>query len=353
MGALDQRHEGAPSDPSEAASYWTAKRALGSLTAQEEVAFGAWMADPANAQAYDETQAIWASPTHFAADPDMLTLRAHAIAAASSGKRRAGLRMAASIAAGFAVLCVGAVFADRHEARVAAPASTGQAMMAAGKRYETAVGQQRTVRLDDGSVVALNTGSLVEVAFTADGRNVRLLRGQALFRVAKNPNWPFVVTAGDRRVTAVGTAFDVRLDGKRVKVVLMEGKVRVDPVKRQGVSRLFPQLAREDLTPGEQLVTQGAEAGAVEPADLEREMSWQSGEVIFKDDTLGSAVAEMNRYSERRIVVRDPRVAALKVSGIFRTSRPENFVAAVTTYYPLAAVTNPAGATVLTWRGPA
>jgi transmembrane sensor len=219
------------------------------------------------------------------------------------------------------------------------------------ERYETHIGERRQVRLSDGSIVTLNTGSLVEVAYTAQRRNVRLLRGEAMFKVAHNAQWPFVVTAGDRDVTAVGTAFVVRVDGPAIKVVLVQGKVKVDPLRPVGLARVIPQLSEDDLTPGEQLIAfEGRRKVTIATADVQRALSWENGQVIFRDDTIQTAVAELNRYTDTRILVGDPHILALTVSGVFNARRPEDFVAAVTSFYPIVAVHPSADVTELRWR---
>ncbi len=95
-------------------------------------------------------------------------------------------------------------------------------------QYATRIGERSTIRLADGSVVTLDTASRVSLDLTTANREVHLLGGQANFEVAKDKARPFVVYAGDRRITAVGTAFDVRLDQREVCVTLVDGKVSVD-----------------------------------------------------------------------------------------------------------------------------
>jgi transmembrane sensor len=219
------------------------------------------------------------------------------------------------------------------------------------RRFATAVGQRRDVVLDDGSKITLNTASLVEVRYSADRRDVMLLQGQAMFHVAKNPDRPFVVSAGSRQVTALGTAFDVQIrqDGQ-VQILLVEGRVRVDPVRRQGLERIIPSLARTDLVPGQQLVTEGPGLVEVAAADVERETAWNRGVLIFRDDAVGDAVKEVNRYSAVQLVVDDPGVARLKVSGIFPTASRDDFVAALETLYPVSARAEQGGTIRLNWR---
>jgi transmembrane sensor len=196
----------------------------------------------------------------------------------------------------------------------------------------------------------LNTGSLVEVAYTAARRDLRLLRGQAIFEVAHNPDRPFVVTAGARRITATGTAFDVRLYGEAVRVVLIEGHVAVTPVTRTGLQRIVPMLGSQELSAGEALTAPQDGPVRVAAIDVERATSWRRGQVVFRDDPLAAAVAEMNRYSDDKLAIDDPRVAALTISGAFGAARSENFRAALTAYYPLEIRKRADRVSVLAWR---
>lgn len=348
-----RRDQEPPADPYEAADWWVAKRALGLLSTRESAALEVWLEDDRNRAAFDLVQGVHEQAGAYAGEPEIREMRAEALKAGPLGmQERSWGRVAATGAAVVLLLGGGGWLLLREPSNgAAAVADAGEASLPTTQRYETRVGERREVRLDDGSVVTLNTGSLLEVAYNPARRDVRLLRGQALFQVAHNKAWPFVVSAGDRQVTAVGTAFDVRVDGSRVRVVLLEGKVRVDPLRREGLERLIPQLAAEDLGPGQQLVAStGAPSVTVAAADIQRAVSWRNGQVIFRDDTLGAAVTELNRYSETRILVNDPKLSALKVSGVFNTDRPENFVAAVTTFYPIKAVQTAPGVTELSWR---
>jgi len=218
--------------------------------------------------------------------------------------------------------------------------------------YSTAKGQQRQLTLDDGSVITLDTASTVQVAYAAHRRDAALLQGQAFFRVAKDINRPFVVTAGDRLITAVGTAFDVRMDGGRVRVALIEGRVHVDALTPRGLARFVPALATQTLDAGQELVAAVDGAVSVTVADVERMARWQEDQLIFRDDTVEAAVAELNRYSNAPIVIRDPRIAALRVSGVFGTNRQDNFLAALTSYYPIVTKRESSGAIALTWQQP-
>ncbi|MGH1557316.1 FecR family protein [Caulobacter segnis] len=170
--------------------------------------------------------------------------------------------------------------------------------------------------------MTLNTASLIEVAYDDRQRLVRLVKGQALFEVAKHQARPFVVAAGDRRITATGTAFDVRLDRDQVKVLLIEGRVVVAAATGAGPTNLLP-TDRQVLEPGEALVAGPSRAVSIAAADIERDTAWNRGQLVFRDERLADAVAEMNRYAPETLVIEDARIADLRISGVFGTARPE------------------------------
>lgn len=279
--------------------------------------------------------------------PRIREMRSAALEATRNRRRPAGRRriVGTALAASFlgALLWVSALAVGPNR-----PATT---LTENVRRFETAVGQRRDVILSDGSRVTLNTASLIEVRYSAARRDIKLLAGQALFQVAKNPDRPFVVSARDRQVTALGTAFDVWIQGDgRLQVLLVEGHVRVDPVRPKGIARLIPALARTDLTAGEQLLADASGDADVVAADVERDTAWNRGVLIFRNDSVGDAVREINRYSKVPIVVDDPGVASLKVSGIFPTASRADFVAALEALYPVRSEAARGGTVRLGWR---
>ena len=340
----------------EAAAYWLARRQLGLMTSRDQAAFENWLGEAANAAAYDEAEASIASFGAVAASPEVRRMRDAALAAPLQA-RRITIFWRTAAAAAIVLLGVGTwSIAPRPSERTvpaldatiqgAAPAAPAPS----ARRYATAVGERSKYTLEDGSIVSLNTNTVLEVAYSRDERSVRLLQGQALFEVAKNRNRPFVVLAGDRRVTAVGTAFDVRVDDGGVRVVLAEGRVTVDPLRHKGMAKLVPGLDRQELQPGEQLIADPYRPLVIAAADVERLTSWDRGRLIFRDDLLSEAIKEMNRYSRTQILIEDPRIGDLRISGVFNVSRPENFLAAVTAFYPLEERPRSKGAVVLDWR---
>jgi len=204
----------------------------------------------------------------------------------------------------------------------------------------TAVGQQRSTMLADGSVVQLNTNTILETHFSRDQRVVYLRKGEALFTVAHNTERPFLVHAGNMVVRAVGTEFNVRIrDTRDIEVIVAEGRVAVESQREQelpsGASR--PELAiKRELTAGQRLETAAAASEAeIAPAALSNTLAWREGAVVFDGEPLVQAIAELNRYSDTRLVVTDPSIHNLRVGGRFRTGDIDGFLEALTKAFPV------------------
>ena len=216
--------------------------------------------------------------------------------------------------------------------------------------YTTAVGERLVVTLPDGSQVTLDTRSQLRVAWSKRERNVKLVRGQALFEVAKDRTRPFVVEARNQRLVAVGTAFDVRVEGRQMKVTMVEGTVRVEPATATLDGRTTSPSPVRMLTAGEQLVVNAQSEDYIHRTNPDRATSWQRGQLIFDDTRLEDAVGELNRYSQTQIVLADPTLADLRLSGAFATGRPNVFVEAVTSYFAVAVASRDSESIVLKAR---
>jgi len=204
----------------------------------------------------------------------------------------------------------------------------------------TDVGELRTLTLDDGTRVHLNTATRVRVSYDGVRRGVTLERGEALFDVAHRPGWPFIVTAGGRQIRALGTEFVVRSDSQDLAVTLVQGKVDVAPAgTRPGAPAApdaeptSPQSPSEGqtftLTPGERLTFVKAQSPRIDWPSLQGITAWERGQVAFDNTSLAAAAHEMNRYSRRPIVLAGPAVAAIRISGLFATGDSASFAAAV------------------------
>lgn len=203
-----------------------------------------------------------------------------------------------------------------------------------GSAFETAVGERRAVVLDDGTQVTMNTTTRMSVEFDKQRRRVRLSAGEALFEVAKNSAWPFVVMVGDREVTALGTAFLVRSEAGRVAVTLLEGKVAVTEGAHTVEASELRRANEVILAPGQRIVFEERGAPVLDRPEIQKLTAWQQGLVNIDDLTLDQAAAEMNRYTTTKLVVEGP-AAALRVSGIFRVTDLENLAQAVAMTYGL------------------
>jgi transmembrane sensor len=239
-----------------------------------------------------------------------------------------------------------------------------------GQVIETERGERREVVLADGSVLQVDPETRLRVKYADTVRMIFLDRGRALFHVAKNPNRPFFVKAGDTTVRAVGTAFGVDHRAQGVVVTVAEGKVSVSSsaaalpsiplqhVETEGAAqreaeRLLPaqrerrggqgaSVAEADqvfLTANQQVVVQvGGSAEPVREVDSARALAWAEGRLIFQNDELGQAVAEFNRYNHVQLTVSDPALAAKPVSGVFNSSDPDAFIAFLQSVTPLEIV---------------
>lgn len=207
--------------------------------------------------------------------------------------------------------------------------------------YATAVGEQRVVRLDDGTRISLNSGSHVVAAYGEGERRVRLTRGEVLFEVARDAGRPFVVAVDGHSVTALGTSFVVRRDARQVAVTLIEGKVAVasgSSAGQRGGHATEPSPPAEILAPGQRLTLVASAPPRIDTPRLEAVTAWRRGEVVLDDTPLAEAVAEMNRYDRTVIVIDSPEAAELIVSGLYHTGDSAGFAESVAQMYGLRVV---------------
>ena len=212
---------------------------------------------------------------------------------------------------------------------------------ASGTDVATEVGEQRLLTLKDGTRVFLNTATRVAVNYDSSGRFVELKAGEALFEVAKRPNWPFIVKAGDHDVRALGTSFVVRHDAIRTSVTLVEGAVTVTMDGSAASPRSVdprvgdqPSAQAFTLAPGQRLTFLAGNARLDTPS-LDKATAWRRNQLVLDDTPLSAAVSEMNRYSKFKIVVERPEAQAILVNGLFQTGDSLSFANAVAQTYGL------------------
>lgn len=186
--------------------------------------------------------------------------------------------------------------------------------------YSTVVGEQRSVELPDGSHMQLNTHSTVATAFQRQERHIRLLEGEALFQVAKDPARPFIVDSADGRAVAVGTAFNVRADSSRTTITVVEGRVRVS-----GAGAGSPDVVL--VSAGEQIaIARGAPPSAISFPNTESVTAWTNRKIVFENTAMSDAVAEFSRYSARRVVLVDEELRSRRISGVFASNDLQSLV---------------------------
>lgn len=184
----------------------------------------------------------------------------------------------------------------------------------------TAKGEFRKVPLADKSVADINSGSQVEVRMTPQKRQVTLKKGEVWLEVAKDRTKPFIVEAGEVRVRAVGTAFGVRRYGNGAEVLVTEGTVEVWSNDGSAHKRFLNAGERTFVS------DRAAEiAVARQPVEVQRKLAWREGKLIFDNQTLSEAVADFNRYSQKKIVIVDPALGSRKLVGQYQIDAPELF----------------------------
>jgi transmembrane sensor len=207
--------------------------------------------------------------------------------------------------------------------------------------YRTQAGERRVVTLEDGSRLSLDSNSEVTVRYAARQRSLKLLKGQARFDVAHDRSRPFSVVAGNRKVIATGTAFNIDMAGPKVLVTLIEGRVVVVNAEEDGAAQILTGLPIE-LRAGQQLAVSPNAVARVTSVSLPRVTAWTAGQLIFDNEPLASVIERVNRYSDTQIVILDPGLGDLKISGVFNAGDAQGFINMVTRYLRVRAVTEDA-----------
>jgi transmembrane sensor len=316
-----------PADPIEQAGEWCARLAEGSLAPGVRAEFDRWlMADPENRRAFDDAARVWQSLEQTHVSPELIAMRRDALenfrrAHAARWSRSNRRRVFGGIAAALAIVGIGATWWLQQQ-----PDS-----------YQTGTGERRVVTLSDGSSLSLDTMTRVEVRYTRQSRELRLVSGRAKFQVAKNALRPFSVSAADKVVVATGTEFSVELLSKQVHVILYQGRVDVlaQDSKQLRPVRILPQSAGA-LLPGRELVAPVDAAEAqVQDIDATRTLLWESGQIAFNDEPLAAVVERVNRYTDTPFAIGDSAAGKVRISGTFAAGDAESFVEGVTGVFPL------------------
>ena len=362
-----------------AAAAWIVRRQDG-LTPDEEAELAEWLAaDPSHAEALAQVEAVWGrmdAPPDTAIEALKLGLpqretpisrvgvaraeaqppdpapgrgaRNHPGAVPELGRR---LQTAPSTGGGRRgwLLGLGRLVPRAAATAVAVGAVGGawfgwrqwQAHATFSGAFASVRGEQKEVRLPDGSTVWLDTATRIEVDLFRQRREVRLIEGQAMFAVRADPAQPFEVVAADIRVTVVGTRFSVRRtrsglgpDGS-VSVAVEEGQVRVAG-RQAGIGAQdagVDPISMVELGAGQSITADAT--GTLGRVGAETAAAWREGRVSFNGIPLAQALAEFERYGDTGLIIRDPVVGALKVQGSFDLRQVGAFARALPQVLPV------------------
>ena len=301
------------------AAQWFVRLQEGPLSAAERQRFEAWRAEqPEHQYEFDVLQGLWSAT-------DLLPkarLQALGTAPRERPMRRGVLRYA--VAASVVAIALGlGLFSGLGQPK---PYSA---------QFSTRLGEHRQVALPDGSVIHLNSRSLVAVDYEKGQRSVELKQGEAMFSVEHDAGRPFVVVAGAGRVTVTGTRFDVRRDDDQTRVVVEAGTVKV---QGQASSQVVALTAGR----GTHVDTQGQVAAAY-TVNAEELTAWRTGKLVFNNATLGEVVREVSRYREQPLRVATPALGNLRLTSVFKSSDTDALLKALPHILPVALRTMPDG----------
>jgi transmembrane sensor len=315
------------------ASEWFVTMREPSTSTEEREAFAEWLrASPVHVSAYLEIARVWADASRI--DRDLFTdlppsdaFPANVIALPTDGaqprrrpvvaerkRRRIAVAFAASLL--LALIVGGAwLYANRATA------------------YITDIAEQRTITLEDGTIVRLNSRSEFKVRMTPEQRRIELVAGQALFEVAHDANRPFIVFSGNSAVRAVGTQFDVNRKQSGTTVTVIEGRVRLDPVSPSAHRAATPSPPEVFLSAGEQIhVASSGEMEKTAKPNTAAAISWLQQELIFEGQPLSDVVEEFNRYTRTPLVLSDASLGELRINAVFHTTNPDSLLRFISRY---------------------
>jgi transmembrane sensor len=330
-----------------AAADWFVRLQSTDVSIEDTLAWQAWLSEnPTNAQAFARIEEISQvlrdvpAPSAVSARQFALDRYDASVPIKDWGQppvRRP--RTAIAVAATFAILTLTFLFG---KAPPAAKTNT----------FLTAIGENRTVTLSDGSTIALGADTSITVALSEKERNVELTKGEALFVVAKDAARPFKVHAGDATVVAVGTAFNVERDSDRAVVSVTEGRVVVEPVSHflpvSVLHEFKPKLRSVRLVAGQQ--TTAGSAGIEEPTKMESPATdWQTGHLAFHLQPLRYVLEDVNRYAPKRILLESENMGGLVITGTVERENIAGWVKSLERAFDLQA-TEEAGQIILRAR---
>jgi transmembrane sensor len=252
-------------------------------------------------------------------------------------RRAAAVLLAFVGVAGLATYALLEPLREAERASIAMPvdpssAAGADATAVESRTYRTAIGERLSTRLADGSEIMLNTDSQLEVEYSATERIVVLNRGEAIFRVARDPARPFGVRVGERVVQAVGTVFNIKKNTQDdVEVTVTEGQVRVMHPATRGTGNRLTVVPELTLVAGDLAVLRefGDQVRRVESVQIEANLAWQHGTLVYRGETLVDVLADMSRYTTVRFRIADDSLRDRQVGGYFRAGDVDGLLLAL------------------------
>lgn len=325
------------------AQAWFIRFNSADISTEERAEFDIWMqADSMHRLAFQELQNLWDIIGSFAEAPEIIAARQQVLSNTAPVQKVAPkksiftrpwpvLAMAASL-----MLMV-----------ITATQLNGNKIWnspAQGDIHQTQVGERKTIVLADSSVVLLDTNTRLVTDYSQQRRRITLEKGQARFEVTHDARRPFSVEAGEGIVTALGTTFVVRKTANDVLVTLIEGKVEV---ARQKQLMTISHSPDDHENIAQQLVYSKKGISKADIVDIPQVTAWQQGRLVFDNHSLPEVVAELNRYSAKKIIIADRSLRAIRVTGVFDAGDNRSAIKALEIYFSMSLSTDSRGNYIL------
>ena len=304
-----------PENMNRQAADWLARLHADNRSSRDEAEFHAWLkADPSHARAFENASTIWDAVGGLRDDPRPMAPRPAATRFVNPLPSERMSRRAV-IAGGAGLILTCGLGLGWQQARAGV--------------YETGVGEQRRFLLDDDTRIMLDTNTRVRFTASSSRRLLSLASGRVDVEIASDAR-PFVIEAGDRSVIAQAARLDLRCDDDAVLITAVQGHAQIRSAD-----------AGFELAAGNRIAMEPGRQDRLDRPEIDDLLAWQSGRLAFRDETVAQAVAEMNRYSHRELVVADAQVAGLRLSGVYRVGDPEAFARSLAVLLPVEVAVEP------------
>ena len=330
-------------DIEQRASEWIIRSEGGNFTEEMRGELERWLQDPRNRVTFLRIKEAWrranrirrARPLDGNVDPDLLT-NPDLTPGPDDTNSNSGSKWPFRIAAGALTLII-------YLLGLLAWIVLGRSDWIS---YPTSIGGYEHITLPDGTAIQLNTDSEIRARVTPEKREMKMIRGEALIKIAHDPRRPFTVSVADASVRAdlpgvVGAAFVLRMRGpKEVDVAVTDGTIVFGPKVRVidvALGRNFTYQTTLGVGDAATVRPEGIHLARIALEDLNRKLSWTAGLLSFQGETLAEVTDEFNRYNRKHMVVADPMIAERRIGGAFQATDPDSFVSALQKWFDIRA----------------